>query len=102
MTEMSHVVAALDGALGELYEDVRAQLSAFGKDVRETHRKNYIAFKRLRPSHPKNFACVKVRPSKDLVRVYLTLGSKSVGLVPAFIAIARGGTGDVEVTLRTP
>ena len=99
---MSHVVAALDGALGDLYEDVRAQLSAFGADVREQHRKNYIAFKRLRPFGGKNFACIKVRPAKGVVRIYLTLDPNNVRLVPGFVRVARGGTGDVEVTLRAP
>ena len=97
---MSQVVAALDGALSELYEDMRAQLFAFGDDVREKRCKNYMAFKRLRPSRPKNFACVKVRPTLDVVRVYLTLDPKSVRLVPGFVRIAHGGTGDVELTLR--
>ena len=102
MSEMSQVVAALDGALSELYEDVRAQLFAFGDDVREKHCKKYMAFKRLRASRQKNFACVKVPPTLNVVRVYLTLDPKSVRLVPGFVRIARGGTGDVELTLRAP
>ena len=97
---MSQVVAALDGALSELYEDVRMHLLACGEDVREKHCQNYIAFKRHLPSNQKNFACVKVRTQTGVVRVFVTLDPKSVRLVPGFVRIARGGTGDVELTLR--
>lgn len=86
-------------AIQQLYESVAAELNALGDDVQEKHLKLYVAFRRL-----KNFACVI--PYRDKLLVMLKLNPDSVLLEDGFTRDVRNigtwGTGDLELTLRTP
>jgi len=86
-------------AIQQLYESVAAELNALGDDVQEKHLKLYVAFRRL-----KNFACVI--PYRDKLLVMLKLNPDSVLLEDGFSRDVRNigtwGTGDLELTLRTP
>ena len=98
---ITETLATLDGRLQDLYEAVRDHILALGDDVQEKRLKYYVAFKKLR-----NFACVEVRPSKSVVIAYLKVNPDKVDLLPGFTRDVRKvghyGTGDLEVTLRTP
>ena len=104
MATMVEVVEALDGPLKHLFELLRDHLLELGPDTRREARKNYIAFKRLRGSAARNFACVKVRPAKRVVRVYVKRDDlpADLGLDGGLGREAVGGTGDFELTVRTP
>ena len=104
MKTMCEVVETLDGALKHLFEAVRDQLLAFGADTEEKCCRNYLAFKRRRGFSTRNFACVKVRPTKQVVRVYLKRDDlpDDLALERGFSRDAIGGTGDFELSLRTP
>ncbi|HGO6081722.1 TPA: DUF5655 domain-containing protein [Burkholderia cenocepacia] len=83
----------------DLYAQTTSYLTALGDDVREKRLKLYTAFRRL-----KNFACVIAYPNRLLVM--LKLDPTSVTLEDGFSRdvseIGHWGTGDVELTLRTP
>ena len=95
---ISDTLAALDGSLQDLYQSLRTHLMALGDDVQEKTLKFYVAFKRLR-----NFARVKVYPSKAAVSVYLNVNPDTItlekGFTRDFRKVARAG--DLEVTIRT-
>ena len=95
---ISDKLAALDGPLQDLYQALRAHLMALGDDVQEKTLKFYVAFKRLR-----NFARVKVRPSKAAVSVYLNVNPDTITLKRGFTRDVRNmkWAGDLEVTIRT-
>jgi len=86
-------------AIQQLYESLAEELNALGDDVQEKHLKLYVAFRRL-----KNFACVI--PYRDKLLVMLKLNPDSVLLEDGFSRDVRNigtwGTGDLELTLRTP
>ncbi|MDE0164592.1 MAG: DUF5655 domain-containing protein [Bryobacterales bacterium] len=96
---MSDKLAALDGPLQDIYQALRAHLMALGDDVQEKTLKFYVAFKRLR-----NFARVKVRPSKVALSVYLNVNPDTITLKRGFTRDVRNmkWAGDLEVTIRTP
>lgn len=98
---ITETLTTLDGPLRDLYEAVRDHILALGDDVQEKRLKYYVAFKRLR-----NFACIEVRPSKSVVIAYLKVNPDKVDLLPGFTRDVRKvghyGTGDLEVTMRTP
>lgn len=96
---ISNKLAALDGPLQDLYQALRAHLMALGDDVQEKTLKFYVAFKRLR-----NFARVKVRPSKAALSVYLDVNPDTITLKRGFSRDVRNmkWAGDLEVTIRTP
>ena len=83
----------------EIYGQMAAYLMGLGEDVHEKRLKLYSAFRRL-----KNFACVVVYANRMMV--YLKLEPASVTLEEGFsrdmTAIGHWGTGDLELTLRTP
>lgn len=82
-----------------LYEQAVSLMHAMGDDVLEKPLKLYTAFRRL-----KNFASVIVQPSRLLVM--LKLDPATVALEEGFSRdvsqIGHWGTGDLELSLRTP
>ena len=82
-----------------VYDALAAHVVALGDDVVERRLKLYIAFRRL-----KNFASVVMYPNKMLVM--LKLDPASVALEDGFSRdvreIGHWGTGDLELTVRTP
>ena len=95
---ISDTLAALDGSLQDLYQALRTHLMALGDDIQEKTLKFYVAFKRLR-----NFARVKVYPSKAAVSVYLNVNPDTITLEQGFTRDFRNVAwpGDLEVTIRT-
>ncbi|MCX6585286.1 MAG: DUF5655 domain-containing protein [Acidobacteria bacterium] len=91
-------LAALHGPLLDVFESLRAFLSALGDDVQEKRLNLYIAFKRL-----KNFVCIEIR--KDKLMLYLKLDPESVAMEKGFSrdvrSIGHWGTGDLELTIRS-
>jgi len=83
----------------DLYEQTCGYLHSLGDDVQEKKLKLYTAFRRL-----KNFACVIVLPGHLFVT--LKLDPVSVNLEDGFSRdvsqVGHWGTGDLELTLRTP
>ena len=94
---ISDTLAALDGSLQDLYQALRTHLMALGDDVQEKTLKFYVAFKRLR-----NFARVKVHPSKAAVSVDLNVNPDTIALKKDFSRDYRkvDRAGDLEVTIR--
>jgi predicted transport protein len=91
-------LAALQGPLLDVFESLRAFLTALGDDVQEKRLNLYIAFKRLR-----NFVCIEIR--KDKLMLFLKLDPESVALEKGFSRdvriIGHWGTGDLELTIRS-
>ncbi len=87
-------------SLANLYADVENFLLSLGDDVTKKTLRFYIAFRRI-----KNFACVEIKPSLDVVRIFLKLDPTTVPLEAGFTRdvsnIGHFGTGDLEVTLRS-
>lgn len=89
--------------LANLYSDIEAYLLGLGDDVVRKVLKNYFAFRRI-----KNFACVEIKPSIKVIRLYLKVAPEAVardhGLEEGFTRDVRNvghfGTGDLEVTLK--
>lgn len=85
--------------IGALFEQTTSYLHSLGDDVQEKPLKLYLAFRRL-----KNFASVVIQPKRLLV--FLKLNPDSVELVEGFSrdvrSIGHWGTGDLELSLRTP
>ena len=83
----------------DLYAHTVSYLLALGDDVQEKALKQYTAFRRL-----KNFACLIPYPSKLLVM--LKVDPTTVHLEDGFSRdvreIGHWGTGDLELSLRTP
>lgn len=86
--------------LRDLYSDVENFLLGLGDDVAKKTLRFYYAFRRL-----KNFACVEIKTSLDLVRIYLKLNPDEIALEEGFTRDVRNighlGSGDVEVTLKS-
>lgn len=100
---VSQMLEELSGSLLDLYEELRAYLTALGDDVQVKTLKYYVAFKRLR-----NFACVEVHPSKGpdgTLAVYVKVDPESVELEKGFTRDVRSvghyGTGGLEITIRS-
>jgi len=86
--------------LTNLYTDVETYLLGLGDDVTKKTLRNYFAFRRI-----KNFACVEVKITLNLVRLYLKVDPDTVTLEEGFTRDVRNlghfGTGDLEVTLKS-
>ncbi|KQP21476.1 DUF5655 domain-containing protein [Pseudorhodoferax sp. Leaf267] len=86
-------------SIRQLYADLRSFVFALGDDVNDKQLKLYTAFRKL-----KNFTTVVVQNNRLLV--YLKLDPDSVALEEGFSRDVRAsghwGTGDVELSLRTP
>ena len=97
---LTEAMADAGPALTNLYADVESFLLALGDDVTQKTLRFYIAFRRL-----KNFACVEVKTSLNLVRLYLKIDPDSIALEEGFTRdvrkIGHFGTGDLEVTLKS-
>jgi predicted transport protein len=86
--------------LADLYHQLEAFLTALG-DVQVNPTRTYIAYRRI-----KNFACVSVITKYKFLLVYVKVDPKSVELNEKWMRdvskIGHAGTGDLELTLRTP
>lgn len=96
----SDLLAQSTEELADLYEELKATLTAMGDDVQVKQLKFYVAFKRL-----KNFACVEVHPNKGCLYAYVKVDPDKVALEPGFTRDVRQvghfGTGDLEITMRS-
>lgn len=97
---ISEMMADASGALANLCADVENFLLGLGDDVTKKVLRHYIAFRRI-----KNFACVEVKPTLGIVRLYLKLDPDTVepeeGFTRDVRSIGHFGTGDLEVTLSS-
>ena len=97
----SQVLVSIEGPLQDLFRALRDHILALGDDIQEKTLTRYVAFKRI-----KNFACVDVRPREGTVLMYLKVDPDTVTLTSNFTRdvreIGHYGTGDLEVTIRTP
>lgn len=86
-------------SLTNLYADVETFMLGLGDDVVQKELRFYFAFKRI-----KNFACVEVKPTLSVIRLYLKIDPSSITIEEGFSRDVRDvghfGTGDLEVTLR--
>ena len=86
--------------LANLYSDLENFLLGLGDDVSKKALNYYIAFRRL-----KNFACIEVKTSLDVLRLYLKIDPDTITLEEGFTRDVRKvghfGTGDLEVTLKS-
>ena len=87
-----------DTKLIDLYENIKAFLTALGDDVQVNMLKHYIAYKRI-----KNFACVEMRMKLLLVFVKVELTPDVIipGLTRDVTNIGHGGTGNLEITIAS-
>lgn len=97
---ISEMMADASGELANLYADVETFLLGLGDDVTKKVLRHYIAFRRI-----KNFACVEIKPTLGVVRLYLKLDPDTVEREEGFTRDVRNighfGTGDLEVTLSS-
>lgn len=95
-------IATASPELLALFDQARSHILAQGDDIIEKPLKLYVAFRRL-----KNFVCMSLISKQDPhVFLILKLDPQTVALEPGFTRdvskIGHWGTGDLEVTLRTP
>lgn len=87
-------------ALRDLYEAVKAYLTAQGDDVAVKVTAYYIAFRRM-----KNFATVEFRNQLNKLLIYAKVDPETVQIQEGFIRNVRGighfGSGDLEITLAS-
>ena len=92
---VSDGLASARPALADLYSDVEGFLLGLGDDVTSKTLRFYVAFRRI-----KNFACVEVKSSLDVVRLYLKVDPDSITREDGFTRdvrkIGHFGTGDLE------
>jgi len=92
-------LALAPAEIAALFEQTTSYLHSLGDDVQEKPLKLYLAFRRL-----KNFASIVVQSKR--LQLYLKLNPDSVELVEDFSrdvrTIGHWGTGDLELSLRTP
>lgn len=92
-------LALAPAEIAALFEQTSSYLHSLGDDVQEKPLKLYLAFRRL-----KNFASIVVQSKR--LQLYLKLNPDSVELVEDFSrdvrTIGHWGTGDLELSLRTP
>jgi predicted transport protein len=86
--------------LRDLYESLKAYLTAQGDDVAVKTTEYYIAFRRM-----KNFVTVEFRTQANKLLVYAKVSPASVHLEPGFTRdvtkIGHFGSGDLEITLAS-
>ena len=96
---VSETLDELNGALADLYEELRAYLLALGDDIQEKTLKYYIAFKRI-----KNFACLEPHPGKGCITCFVKVDPESLTLEKGFTRDVRNighyGTGDLEIKIH--
>lgn len=89
-------LAILDGAsqeIRDLFESLRAFLSALGDDVQMKPVRKYIAFKRIR-----NFAAVAIRPQKNRIQIWTGANTAQVAKNAGFLG--REKDGGVRIMLQ--
>lgn len=92
-----------DTELKDRYEALKAFMLALGDDVQLTTMKFYFAFKRI-----KNFACVEIHPQTRKLLVYVKVDldavdlEKEKGFLRDVRKIGHFGTGDLEITIKSP
>lgn len=93
-------LADADESLQNLYSDVETFMLGLGDDVVQKTLRFYFAFKRI-----KNFACVEIKPSLGVLRLYLKIDPESLLMEEGFLRDVRNkghfGTGDLEVTVNS-
>jgi predicted transport protein len=96
----SETLSDASEALANFFTDIENFLLGLGDDVTKKTLRFYFAFRRI-----KNFACVEVKTSLNLVRIYLKIDPDEVELEEGFTRDVRNighyGTGDLEVTLTS-
>jgi predicted transport protein len=99
-TVSDHMEKAPAG-LRDLYESLKAYLTAQGDDVAVKTTEYYIAFRRM-----KNYVTVEFRTQANKLLVYAKLNPATVHLEPGFTRdvtkIGHFGSGDLEITLASP
>ena len=84
----------------DLYETLKAFISALGDDVQEKTTKFYIAYKRL-----SNFACFEFHPSNEEIVIFLKLNPKVIQMEEGFSRdvsnIGHYGTGNLEIKINS-
>ena len=97
------ITETLDGIKGpllDLYEEIKAYITALGDDVQIKTLKYYVAFKRI-----KNFACMEVHPKSGKILIYVKVDPSSITLEDGFTRDVRDvghfGTGDLEIRIST-
>lgn len=97
---ISETMTDMGTQLVDLYSDVEAFLFGLGDDITKKTLRYYIAFRRI-----KNFACVELKPTLGIIRLYLKINPDTTQLEEGFTRDVRNvghfGTGDLEVTLRS-
>jgi len=92
-----------DTELKDRYEALKAFMMALGDDVQLTPMKNYFAFKRI-----KNFACVEIHPQTRNLLVFVKVNPDTVdlekgkGFLRDVRKIGHFGTGDLQITIKSP
>jgi predicted transport protein len=92
-----------DTELKDRYEALKAFMMALGDDVQLATMKFYFAFKRI-----KNFACVEIHPQTRNLLVFVKVNPDSVdlekgkGFLRDVRKIGHFGTGDLQITLKSP
>ena len=85
----------------DLFVQLEAFLLGLGDDVQTSDTQTYIAFRRI-----KNFACVAALPKYKAIVVWLKVDPKTIQIENGFTRdvskLGHQGTGDLEVTLRSP
>jgi predicted transport protein len=98
---ITYRVANASVSIRDLFDAVGSYLTSLGDDVQTKELKYYIAFKRI-----KNFVCLEVYPQAGTVLAYLKLDPSIVPMEPGFTRdvrkIGHFGTGDLEVSMKTP
>lgn len=88
-------------ALRDLFDSISTYLTSLGDDVQTRELKYYVAFKRI-----KNFACLEIYPQAAVITAYLKVDPSTVTVEEGFTRdvrkIGHFGTGDLEVSIRTP
>ncbi|TVQ58900.1 MAG: DUF91 domain-containing protein [Phycisphaerales bacterium] len=94
---VSQMISEMDDRVRDLYESLRAEITALGDDVSEKQLKLYIAFRRIR-----NFATIVVQ--KRGLMLYLHLDPSTLDLDPSFMRdvseIGHWGTGNLELQIQ--
>ncbi len=80
----------------DLYEAIKAYVSALGDDIEIRTLDYYIAFRRL-----KNFICAEVKPQLRHIKLFVKVDPDTIKLEPGFTRDVRNighfGTGDLEI-----
>lgn len=97
---VSEMMSDAGSDLANLYSDVETFMLGLGDDVTKKTLRFYFAYRRI-----KNFACVEVKTSLNVVRLYLKIDPDTIALEDGFTRDVREvghyGTGDLEVTLTS-